>query len=173
MSNPSNVDKQNEAALSTRKTVTVACKLPHGVVIRDHTEGAVHENVMGGGSRKVKVYRPIGPKIRIKGPTVPVAFVRLVEVVGGYAITSGIDADVFGRWMSWNKDAPFVRNLLIYGHEDRDHVLGWAREHGAVKSGVEPLDVTMKSENGRQVYRDERINRAGAEQVVDGKVEAA
>lgn len=173
MSNPSNVDSQNAAALTTRKTVTVACKLPHGVVIRDHQKGVVHDPVLGGGTRKVDVYRSVGPKIRIKGPVVPPAFIRLVEVVGGYAITSGIDADVFVRWMNWNRDAPFVQNLLIYGHEDRDHVLGWAREHGAVKSGVEPLDVTMKSEKGRMVYGDDRINRAGAEQVVDGKVEAA
>lgn len=173
MSNPSNVDKQNEAALTTRKTVTVACKLPHGVVIRDHLEGVNHENVMGGGTRKVKVYRPVGPKIRIKGPTVPVAFIRQVEVVGGYAITSGVDADVFARWMQWNREAPFVRNLLIYGHEDRDHVLGWAKDHGAVQSGVEPLDVTMIHKNGKQVYADPRINRAGADLVVDGKVEAA
>jgi hypothetical protein len=155
------------------KTVVIACKLPHGIIIRDQEETIVHENVMGGGTRKVKLYRPVGPRIRVKGPVVPDAFIRSVEVVGGYAITEGVDADVFGRWMNWNKDAPYVVNKLIYGHEDRDNVLGWAREHGDVRSGVEPLDVTMKTHNGRQVYADERIARAGADLVVDGKVAAA
>ena len=72
-------------------TVTVACKLPHGIIIRDRIESSVNENILGGGTRKVKVFRPTGPRIRIKGPTVPSVFIRHVEVVGGYAITEGVE----------------------------------------------------------------------------------
>lgn len=164
------IDERNAAALTTRKTVVVACKLPHGIKIRDYEEGVTHENVMGGGTRKVKVFRPIGPVIRIKGPQVPTEFIRLVEVVGGYAITEGVDAEVFGRWMRWNADMPAVANLLIFGAEKRDEVLSLARERTGIKSGLESLDVSMRSENGRMVYKDERVIRAGAEQVVDDKV---
>jgi hypothetical protein len=164
------IDQNNTDALTTRKTVVVACKLPHGIKIRDYEESVAHENVMGGGSRKVKVFRPIGPVIRIKGPQVPKEFIRLVEVVGGYAITEGVDAEVFGRWMRWNADMPAVENLLIFGGEKRDEVLGLARERANIRSGLEPLDVSMKSENGRMVYKDERVIRAGADQVVDDKV---
>lgn len=169
----SGIDEKNAAALTTRKTVTVACKLPHGIKIRDHEESTTFENVMGGGTRKIKVFRPIGPVIRIKGPQVPKEFIRLVEVVGGYAITDGIDAEVFARWMRWNAEMPAVENLLIFGGEKRDEVLGLARERAGLRSGLEPLDVSMKSENGRMVYKDERVIRAGADQVVDNQVPVA
>jgi hypothetical protein len=167
------IDDKNAEALTSRKTVTVACKLPHGVVIRDFAKTVQHENVMGGGSRKVDVYRPVGKRIRIKGPQVPTPFLRLVEVVGGYAITDGIDAEVFGRWMKWNEDSPAVTGKLIFGFEDRDKVLGTAREYASVKSGVEPLDTSMIQKNGRWVYQDERITRSGADVVMDNKVDAA
>ncbi|CAN7375042.1 hypothetical protein LJR220_003343 [Bradyrhizobium sp. LjRoot220] len=167
-----NADKNNEQALTTRNTVTVACKMPHGVMIRDFAEGKVMEDVLGGGKRPTKVFRPVGRPIRVKGPVVPDQFIRLVEVVGGYAITEGVDARVFAKWIDANKEAPFVTNELIFGHENGDIVRGWAKEHAAVRSGMEPLDVTMKSERGRMVYSDERVRTAGADQVVDGKVEA-
>lgn len=173
-SNPAYADKQNAAALDTKRVVTVACKLPHGCVIRDFVESVAHEPVLGGGSRKVKVYRPVGPKIRIKGPTVPAPFVRLVEVVGGYAITEGIPADVFARWMKWNEDSAPVRNKLIFGDESGDKVRGICREYASLASGVEPLDVSMiVNKDGRQVLKDPRVKRAGADLVVDGKVETA
>lgn len=165
------VDTENAQALTSRRTATVACKMPHGIVIRDHDEATVHENVMGGGTRKVKVFRPVGRPIRIKGPVVPDQFIRLVEVVGGYAITDGVDLDLFKRWMNWNREAAFVTNLLIYGDEDGARVRAWAREHASVKSGMEPLDVTMRSEAGRMVYNDERVRAAGADQVVDDKLQ--
>lgn len=167
------IDEKNAEALTTRRTVTVACKLPHGIMIRDFAKTVSHELVMGGGNRKVETFRPVGKRIRIKGPQVPTPLLRFVEVVGGYAITDGIDADIFGRWMNWNKDSPAVEGKLIFGSEDRDRVLGMARELASVKSGVEPLDVGMVQQNGRMVFRDERIVRSGADFVVDNKVEDA
>lgn len=165
------VDTENAKVLTSARTVTIACKMPHGIVIRDHDEATVHENVMGGGSRKVKVFRPVGRPIRIKGPVVPDQFIRLVEVVGGYAITEGVDLDLFEKWMRWNREAPYVTNKLIYGDEDGSKVRAWARDHDSVRSGMEPLDVTMRSEAGRMVYNDERVRAAGADHVVDNKLQ--
>jgi hypothetical protein len=167
----SRVDKENERALTSRRTVTVACKMPHGIVIRDHVETEVMVDVLGGGKRPEKIFRPVGRPIRIKGPTVPDAFIRLVEVVAGFAITEGVDGEIFARWIDWNKDAPFVANRLIFGHEDGARVRDWAKAHGSVNSGMDPIDVTMRSEAGRMVYGDPRVRTAGAELVVDGKQE--
>lgn len=167
------VDKQNEQALTTRTTVTVACKMPHGVMIRDFAETKFMVDVLGGGKRPEKVFRPVGRPIRIKGPVVPAQFIRLVEVVGGYAITEGVDAQVFARWIDANEEAPFVTNKLIYGHEDGARVRAWAKEHAAIKSGMEPLDVSMRSEKGRMIYNDQRVAIAGADAVIDGALELA
>jgi hypothetical protein len=161
-----------KAADQASTTVFVACKLPHGIVIRDFVETIVHEPVLGGGARKVKLFRAIGRRIRIKGPVVPPEFIRLVEVHGGYAITEGVPADVWRRWIEWNKDSDFVRNQMIYGNETKERLIGWAKERAALKSGTEPLDVSMKrNEEGEMVFKDERIALAGAIQVVDGKLE--
>jgi len=163
MSNVAAIEKTNEAALTSRKVVTVACKLPHGLIIRDHSEHIGHENVLGGGTRKVKMFRPTGTPIRIKGPVVPDVFVRLVEVVGGYAITEGVDAEVFGRWLSWNKESAFVVNKMVFGHEDGAYLRAWAKEHSSTRSGMEAIDVTLKSEQGKLVYVDPRVRQETAE----------
>ena len=156
--------------LSSSSTVVVACKMPHGLIIRDHVKTTVKDPILGGGFRPSDVWRPVGPRIRIKGPQVPALFIRMVEVVGGYAITERVPADVFRRWIDWNKDSSAVVNNLIYGHENGDRVRDWAREHERVKSGLEPLDARMITKEGRQIYADERVVRAGADLVQAGNV---
>lgn len=163
MSSQANTDKLNADALTSRNVVTVACKLPHGIIIRDHKAVNTKVNVLGGGQRNETVFRPVGHPIRIKGPQVPGPFLRLVEVVGGYAITEGVDGEVFARWLDANKDSLFVVNQMIYGHENGGQVRGWAKERAAVKSNMEPLDVAMKSEAGRMTYSDERLRAQGAD----------
>lgn len=165
--------RRSGARERVNQTVTVACKLPHGIIIRDFAKRVENEPILGGGTREVHVFRPVGPKIRIKGPTVPAPLIRRVEVIGGYAITEGVPAEVFQRWIDWNKDSAMVRNKLIYGHENGNRVRDWAKDHAATRSGLEPIDVTMKSLAGRMVISDERVARAGAGQVIDGGVEAA
>ncbi|MCC8963766.1 hypothetical protein H8A95_15960 [Bradyrhizobium sp. Pear76] len=150
-----------EAEAKSPRTVTVACKLPHGIRIRGYEKRGEREQVLGGGVREFDVWRPVGPYIRIKGPVVPAQFQALVEVVGGYAITSGVPAEVFEQFMEHNEDSDFVKNNMIYGHEHRGRVISWAREHERQKTGVEPLDVTMKSKEGRMVIADERLASNG------------
>lgn len=157
---------------SVAKSVVVACKLPHGIKIRDYEEGSANELVMGGGTRKVKVFRPVGPTYRIKGPNVPDALRPMVEVIGGYAITQGMPADVFERWMKSNKDSLYVKNELIFGDESGDTVRGKARELANKKTGLEPLDTKMKlNDEGRMQFVDERLKQRGLNQVVDGALE--
>lgn len=148
--------------------VTVACKLPHGFIIRDMAETINHEPVLGGGQRKFRVFRPVGQKIRIKGPVVPNIYIRLIEVVGGYAITDGVDGAVFARWWDANADSAFITNKLVYGHEDGARVRAWAKDHAHIKSGMEPLDVTMRSKEGKMVFGDPRIVDATSEMFKSG-----
>jgi hypothetical protein len=139
------------------EVVTVACKLPHGIKIRMYAKREEREQVLGGGVRDVTIWRPTGKYIRIKGPNVPAQYRALVEVIGGYALTSNVPADVFEHFMEHNKDSEFVKNNMIYGHKQRGRVISWAREHERQKTGVEPLDVTMKSKEGRMIISDERL----------------
>jgi hypothetical protein len=163
----------NQVLPKSNKTLTVACKLPHGIVIRDFEERTEYEPVFGQAERrKINVFRSVGPKIRIKGPSVPSTFVRMVEIHGGYAITEGIPADVYERWLNWNKESQFVVNDLIFAHENKARVIDWAKDHDSIKSGMEPLSTSMKlNEDGIQVFKDDRVRTAGADSVVDGKAD--
>jgi hypothetical protein len=149
------------AESQTPRLFTVACKLPQGIKIRAYQERTEQQPVMGGGVREVTVWRPVGKYIRIKGPNVPLQFRALVETVGGYALTSGVPADVFEQFMEHNKDSDFVKNDMIYGHEQRGRVVAWAREREGLKTGFEALDVTMKSKEGRMVISDDRLASNG------------
>jgi hypothetical protein len=149
------------AESQTPRVFTVACKLPHGIKIRGYEKRTERVNVMGGGTREIEIWRPVGKYIRIKGPNVPLQFRALVEIIGGYAITSGVPADVFEQFMEHNQDSDFVRNDMIYGHEQRGRVISWAKERESLKTGFEPLDVTMRSKEGRMVIADERLASNG------------
>jgi hypothetical protein len=145
---------------TTNRSVAVACKLPHGLVVRDFVKVTRSEPTLGGGSRAFEVYEHVGPRYRLKGPAPALArnpITRSTEIVGDYAITEGIPADVFERFVEANKQSAFIVNQLIYGHEDGRRVRSWARDHEKTKTGFEPLDVTPTSRGGQMVVADARI----------------
>lgn len=121
--------------------VTVACKLPHGLFLKIYEMAGSSEPVMGGGSREVKKAKQIGGQIRVNGNAVPFGkSPKFVIGEDGYALTSGIDADFWAKWLEQNKDSDIVVNNLIFAHESKDHVVGLAEECADQKNGLEPLD---------------------------------
>lgn len=68
------------------KTVTVACKLPNGLVI-DHK----------------------GREVVLTGANAPTS-------VGGFGLTPNVDADWFDDWMASNLDMPVVANEIIFAN---------------------------------------------------------
>jgi len=120
------------------ETVTVACKLPHGLML-EIVDPAVFVDV----DPKVGVQaRPPGERIHIKGCARPVG-VPLSEdapqVVGGYALTPGVPAQFWERWMEQNKNAPFVTSNLIFAHRKAGDAVAESKEKRAVRSGLEGL----------------------------------
>jgi hypothetical protein len=124
-------------------TVTVACKLPHGLELRlfnmiDQTEAAP-----SGTFRKVKRAEPIPGSVIIKGyldrydwrktPAPP-------AIGGSFALTRGVDADFFAKWLAQNKDLAAVENGLIYAHEEEASVGDFVKEHAGITNGLEPMD---------------------------------
>lgn len=138
--------------ISTKtKTVSVGCKLPSGIVLRVDEMVETPEPVFGGGTRMVKIAQQKG-SVKLHGTAVPFGQQRRCRMVGGYAMTDGVDADFIREWLEANKDGELVKNQIIIVH-DKD-TAGAARELRAVKSGLEPLDVTSKT-NGK--YTDGRM----------------
>ncbi|NTI80447.1 hypothetical protein [Rhizobium rhizogenes] len=122
-------------------TVSVACKLPHGLELRVFdTIDSVESNAMGE-IRAVKKAQPRGQAVTIRGylekqrPDQPMA-----ARGSSYAITHGVDKEFFDAWLSQNKDHDAVRNKLIFASEKQDTVRGMTNEFKSTRSGLEPVD---------------------------------
>jgi hypothetical protein len=121
-------------------TVTVACKLPHGLVLRVFNMVEAQEPVMGGGFRKVKVAQERPERAEIKGWAHPQNHAPKAPLIGGFALTAGVDKDLWDTWKTQNAESDLVKNGLIFAHEKADSVQDQAKDQRALRSGLERLD---------------------------------
>lgn len=125
-------------------TVTVACKVPNGLILRvfDMVEGT--EPILGGGSRPTKVARQRPETATIKGFSVPRGpdfdYEKAPQLAGGFALTPGVDADLFELWLEQNKESQLVREGLIFAHEKTGSAVAEAKEKADLLCGLEPLN---------------------------------
>lgn len=138
--------------------VTVACKLPHGLRLRLYKMVDSNENVAGNTVRAVKRAEQVGDEVIVKG--VAVEFGKEKALVGGFALTPGVDKDFFDEWMKQNAQHDAVKNGLIFAAGSRDAVEGAAEERAKERSGLEPLDMSMVKRGDRMVAADPRMPRS-------------
>ena len=98
-----------ETTAASTNTVTVGCKLPHGLVLE-----------LG------------GVEVTING-------VNSSLIVGGFGLTEGVDAAFFDAWMSANKHTAIVKNELIFAQSKTSEAQAEAKDKAANKSGLEGL----------------------------------
>lgn len=96
-------------------TVTVGCKLPHGL--------------------KLDMNKPGEPQQRcvIKGANQAI-------ISGGYGITEGVPKDFFEAWMTKHKILPAVQNKLIFAMPSTRSAVDKAEEMKELRHGFEPID---------------------------------
>lgn len=140
-------------------TVTVACKLPHGLILQLHEMVETQEPVMGGGFRSFKIARAVGEQVRIRGNAIPFGKIPNYEIKSGFALTPNVNAQFFRRWMKDNQDHDVVKNNLIFAFEKTDSVVSKAKELKDELSGLEPLDMSKVTRNGKEMTADLRIPR--------------
>jgi hypothetical protein len=140
---------------STR-TVTVACKLPNGLILQ--LEEWVDVPQPGpGGTRMVKESRRIGAKYTVRGNRLPFGVVpdfQMTSNNNGYALTPGIPKEFWDQWLDAHKDMDIVVNKLIFACPTTTDVRAIARENEGRRSGLEPLDPAKLPM--RQVATDEQ-----------------
>lgn len=120
-------------------TVTVACKVPNGMILRIFQMHDRDEPVMGGGVKTVPRAVQVGDAVTVKGPAVPFGQVPAFVIAGGYALTPGVDAQFFNKWLEQNQDHEAVKNSLIMAADKPDMVRDWAAEHDGNLSGLQPM----------------------------------
>lgn len=164
---PPSIEAPSIAGIETRTqhagSVTVACKIPQGLVLQlqhpmsrrvptgrgAEDDYAVIEVMVFGGKR----YHVFGPAMPAQvGPD----YILPHAVEGGYALTRGIPADFWRQWLEQNKLADYVVNKMIFAM-DAESSQSKAREHGELKSGLEPLSQETGA-NG--VLKDRRVPKS-------------
>lgn len=138
-------------------TVTVACKLPHGLILQLQRPVKMVEPVLGGGVREYTISQRFGEQVTIFGNRTPFGQQPKCTIIGDYALTPGIDKTFFEEWMKQNANHDVVVNELIFAHKSRDHAEGFARENAGRRSGLEPLDMSMKTVGGKERVADPRV----------------
>lgn len=125
-------------------TVTVACKMPNGLLLRLFEARETDEFIQGGGTRRIKEYLNVGDPVRIQGNASPHGK-SLLDVNGdpipmyhGFATTM-IDAEFWEQWYEQNKHSDLVRNGLIFAHAKSLDVRAEAKEKRDQTSGLERL----------------------------------
>lgn len=119
--------------------VIVACKIANGLVLRLHTMVEMSEPVLGGGYRTVMRAQVIGDPVHIRGPAAPFGVMPRYAVIGGYALTDGVDGDFWRAWMEQNKTHQAVVNGLIFAHTKEDAARGMSADQEEIRSGMEPI----------------------------------
>jgi hypothetical protein len=127
------------------ETLTIACALPHGVVIHEEREDTYQEPILGGGTRDVKRFLPTGRTATVQGVARDLSKPSDVRIEGAYALTYGVDADLWEGWAKTRRDLPMFKNGLIFATAKANDVHAKAREAGNVRTGFEPIDPSAPS----------------------------
>lgn len=158
-----------EPMATTGETVTVALKHPSGVILEIFEESEGHEPVMGGGTRKVKVFRTTGKQYPINGNRVPFGMIPNYPIIGGYALTAGVPREVWEIWSDQHKDSPLIENGLIMAHSSIDGATSEARNRIKLTNGLEPMrvggdprDPKRKNREGKFVSAIEKADEQAA-----------
>jgi hypothetical protein len=96
--------------MAQSQTVTVGCKLPHGL------------------------------HLDLSGKRVTLVGANSSSLIGGHGITEGVDKEFFERWMKTFRDSAFVKNGLIFAHDNANNTKAEAKEKADNETGFEGLD---------------------------------
>ena len=119
-------------------TVVVACKITNGLILRLF-EMADTPEVHPNGFRTIQKARQKGDPVKIAGYAHDIMHVPKAPISGGYALTTGVDADFWEEWLDQNRDADYVRNGLIFAHEKSADVRAQAKEYRARPDNQGPI----------------------------------
>lgn len=143
---------------STGRTVTVACKIPNGMILQLCRMVPQQEQSLTG-RREVLIAERVGTAYIVAGPAYPVqppaGYPRQVQVEGGYALTRGIPAEFWRQWYEQNKESAFVKNGHIFAHSTLESTIDQADDGAKLKTGFEPLDVSNDGKNDTRMPKSQ------------------
>jgi hypothetical protein len=142
------------------ETVTVASKLPFPLIIRAFDMVKRYDD---GGKREIEESRErANLRFTIQGVPNPASVKsrteNMAQIIGGYALTPNVPADLWKAWFEDNKTSDYVINKLIYARDKSADVEAIAKNNAkAARSGLEPLNPEKIIKNGQRIPADPRI----------------
>ncbi len=125
------------------QTVTVASKFPAAIILQACRESTWYEETREGRVKRNR-FDKAGPTFTVRGTSQPNGQLpkgyRRPNIEGGYALTRGVPRDLWETWLAQNQDTDLVKNKVIFASPDHDELIGLARDHEHVRSGLEPLN---------------------------------
>ena len=106
--------QQSASQAGSTDTVTIGCKMPHGLIL-DLTEPG----------------KPAA-KFVVRGN-------NSARLIGGFGITEGVPREFWNAWLSKNKEMVFVKKGLIFAYGKSADVEAKATEKAAMPHGFEPM----------------------------------
>ena len=140
---------------TTGETVTVACKLPAGLLLRIFQKQKYMEPTQSGVMKETDVWVAIpGRQYAVRGTWAASAGqaynqgnTAVAELLpGGFALTHGVPKDIWDEWYAQNKDTAIVRKGVVFAAPGMQAATVEAKQARNVKSGLEPLDPDKPAE---------------------------
>jgi hypothetical protein len=116
-------------ATNSTATVTIGCKLPHGLWLEVVQPGEMTQPRPAG----VRVKLNGANTLRIQNPAGPTN-----PATAMYALTV-VDKAFWDAWYARNKDLDFIKNGVVFVASDQKEAAAMSAERGNVRSGLEPI----------------------------------
>jgi len=137
---------------AARDVVSVACKMPNGLILRGMNRDIVQELVQGGGVRDVVQFTPSGEQIVLGGTSARVGDPRPpLLTASGYRVTPNVPKHLWDDWYAANKTSDLVKNRIVFASEKAEDVQAFGRQHDTVVTGLEGIDARNPQKHVRGI----------------------
>ena len=149
------------------EVVTVACKLPNGLILRTFRKETITQAVIGGGTRQTDQFVPTGQQHTINGNAPPFAKPLLdaagnaINLEQSFALTHDIPKAFWELWLEQNKDTAIVKYSLIFASGKPIELRAMAKASRDEKHGLEPIDTHPESGDPRMGPKGRTKHQAG------------
>lgn len=133
---------------SSGETVTVACKMPNGVVLQ--LFDMVPYSPGHGFPETTRAMPRPSAKVVLNGNAIDYDKLRRDQgmdrmIIGGYALTPGVPREFWEEWLRVNKDSALVLNKVVFAADSETRARDQAKDQRHIQSGLEPIDTNNPS----------------------------
>ena len=136
------------------ETVTVASKLPHGLIIRLHRmEDFPVRKPDGSTVMEKRAVEIDNTRVEIKGANSLLQEQPKMPMGVPFVLTHGVPKDIWDAWMFEFRDSDMVRNGLIFAASTTARADDQAKEQKGIRTGFEAIDPAHPEKHQPRIKR--------------------